>query len=470
MNLTREQKRILTAAIIVSAIGMIAIYLTFNYLDCQSLMVWSVNNWDLLVGGRISDFYTDKSSALGGMGYIRGALHDEIEGSASFLMFIPHMIWCFPLWISHYFGGNIYVGTLGCVYWYKLFLLVMTGVTAFVCARMVRRLSGDPFRACLCAVLILASSEVLLSTGYTGQDEVVYLAFGMLSIDQLLLGKRSWFLVWATLSVTCCPLFIFPLAVCILLKHKNLFIAAGELLITLIPTALWSVCSAGFTRLYISEGEHLSGILDYISIPTTSQAKASVFIILFILLAFYCYTSDAVSDRKLIWLSSLPFIWICYFTDSYYYRVMAYIPFLAILVTVDTAEDLDLKILLMTVLEYARFFALHIDKKTPMNTYFTVKTGWLNALCDMLHTDRQYAYDSLAERFFLHHPSAEAYAGTLQGLCVAIMLILMWITYSEKNEKTASRYKIRGLYIYLILYCFCISFYMLMFWEYSMKL
>ena len=38
----------------------IIMLLTFNYWDGQTLMVWSVSNWDILFEGRVADFYTEK--------------------------------------------------------------------------------------------------------------------------------------------------------------------------------------------------------------------------------------------------------------------------------------------------------------------------------------------------------------------------------------------------------------------------
>ncbi len=468
MNIDKHQKIFFIIIGILTLIAIISIHITFNYMDTQTLMVWSVNNWDLLAEGRISDFYTDKT--VGHLGYERGASWEapNIEGSASPLMFIPQMLWCFPIWVTHYFNGNTYIGTLPCVYWYKLFLILMTGLTSFFTFRIVRKLGGDDKRGIIAALLVLGSSEVLLSTGYAGQDEIVYICFTILAVERLISDKYRQFIIWSTVAVTLCPLVILPLATALALRQKNLLRVIAALFLMLLPSGLWSVLSHNMVR--TSEGyPHIPNVFDYIGLPLAIYGKASVLMILFVLLLFFCFIHRESSNRQLIWFSSLSLIWLSYLTNSYFYRLMLYIPFMAIMICADNSDDLDLKVLLITVLEYARFFALGIDNKIVLNTYYTVDAGWVKAICTRAGSDKYLAYDGLVEQIFIAHPSLYQAAGILNGLIIAIVLILLWITWSHENEEKASVCKIRGLNIYLIAYACCIPIYMLMFWHYAMK-
>ncbi len=468
LNLNPSQKRILIIAAILTFIGTVAMHLTFNYMDGQTLMAWSVNNWDLLVEGRISDFYTDKDA--GALGFLRGASPEavHIEGSSNPLMFIPQMLWCFPIWVTHYFNGNTYVGTLACVYWYKLFLILMTGFCSWCCFRIVRRISGDDFRSAVAALIVMGSSEVLLSTGYSAQDEIIYLAFTMLAIERLLAGRYRQFIIWAVVAVTLCPLVILPLAVVLVLRQKSILRIIGELILMLIPSGLWSVLSHNMIRSYAG-ADHMGEVFDYLYIPLVIHGKASAFIVFMVILLFACYIRSECDDRKLIWFASLPMIWLSYLTDSYFYRLLLYIPFLAIMITVDDADDLSLKVLLITLLEYARFFAIGIDNKIVMNTYYTVDADWVRSICAHFGSDKYSAYEGLVEQFFVFHPSLAQMAGVLNGVIVAILIILLWITWSPQNERKSEACRIKGLNIYLTAYSLCIPIFLLMFWHYAMK-
>lgn len=468
MSLTKEQKLLFIAAGIITLIGIISIHITFNYMDTQTLMVWAVNNWDLLFEGRMSDFYTDKT--VGMLGYIRGASPEapNIEGSANPLMFIPQMLWCFPIWVTHYFNGNTYIGTLGCVYWYKLFLVLMTGVCAYYCYRIVKRISGDDFRACLAILIVMASSEVLLSTGYSGQDEIVYLSFTLIAIERLICDRYRQFIIWSTVAVTLCPLVILPLATALVLKQKNLLRIIADLILMMIPTGLWAVISRNMTRTY--EGhDHIGQVFDYIQLPLVTHGHASVFIIFLVLLLFYCYLRQETDTSELVWFTSLSVIWMSYLTDSYFYRLMLYIPFMAIMITSAKDDNLSLKVLLITILEYARFFSVGIDNKIVMNTYYTVDSGWLKAICARAGSDQHTAYQGFVEQFFVYHPSLPQFAAVLNGVIFAIILILLWITRSSDHERISSKCNIRGLYVYVIVYSLCIPIYTLMFWHYAMR-
>ncbi len=466
-DISKRNRVILIICVILALAGIIPVYITFNYIDAQSLTAWAVNNWDLLIQGRMGDFYTDKIE--GGMGFARGAVHPQIEGGASFLMFIPQMLWCFPLWITHYFGDNINVGTVGCVMWYKLFLFVMTGVTAYVCFRIVRRLSQDMFRALIAAILVIASVEVLLSTGYTGQDEIVYLAFTMLAIDCLLLKKYKMFIFWSACAVTCCPLIIIPLALALILKEKSILKIGLGMLIMVLPTLVWAIGSSGMTRTYISQDDQMARVLDYLSIPSATEIKASVFVIFLCVLFFACFLKQDVSDRKLIWYVSLPIIWLSFIADTFYYRTLLYIPFLIILITLGNQDDLDLKLLLITVLQYVRFFTLQANVRISMNTFFVVDTKWAKNLCAKYGSMQYEAYDSMIEKFLEGHNTLSGLMGAFGGLTIGIVLILLWITYSDDHEEKTTMIKIYGKEAYLILYSAAMLIFMYMFWHITMR-
>ncbi len=59
-DLTKSEKTFLGIAAVIAFIGSFFMYWLFNYIDGQSIMVWSVNNWDLLVEGRWEDFILTK--------------------------------------------------------------------------------------------------------------------------------------------------------------------------------------------------------------------------------------------------------------------------------------------------------------------------------------------------------------------------------------------------------------------------
>lgn len=432
LDLNKRQSVILIIAVLLAVVGILLFYITFNYEDGQSILAWSVNNWDLLVENRWGDFYTDKAVNL------RGALHTdmEFEGMISPFMYIPESIWCLPVWLTHYFNGNYYIGTLPCIYWYKAFLLLATIITAVNCFHIVKRFTDDHYRSFLSAFFVMASPEILLSTGYAGQDEIVYLCFLLLAINAMLLQRRRWFLAWSTCAVTLCPIVIIPLLAIVLLKEKRIvriLISAG---IMVLPTLFWSVVSNGMENRYtwFSTVDQAERVLDYITIPILS-GTASVFVIAVILYYFYCYVTEGVDDYQLIWLVSLSVLWLSFFTNSLFYRSMLYVPFFAILLLAEKRLWLALEILLFTVLQYLRFFTLGVDSTQTMNTYYTVKAKWIVSLCERAGSTKHLIKDSLVEKIIEKVPELYLYTSAMNGVCIAIVLLLLWITFSGHSGR-----------------------------------
>ena len=455
-NLDKHKKTLLLICLIIGFFTSVIVYWTFNYMDGQSIMAWAVNNWDLLVEGRWGDFYTDKALNL------RGAIHSDMsqEGMISPFMYLPTMLWCFPIWVTHYFNGNLFVGTIGCVYWYKLFLLVLTIIISLISHKNVKRISGDGFKAIVCFILVFTSSEILLSTGYAGQDEVVYLCFLLLAMDSLTCNKMRMFAFWGTLAVTCSPLIIIPLFSMLILKEKHILKILGYLACFAFPTLLWSLLSSNMADKYVSDTllDQVNRTFDYITIPVLSGA-ASLMLVFLVAFYFYCYLTTDIDERRLIWLNAIAMIYLCFFTDSLFYRSMLYIPFMAILVMSGNMARFDISLLLVTVIQYLRFFTLGIDSPQVMNTIYSKEVPLLVSICDSLGSTKYQQYDSLMGKIIERMPSVYLFKGAINGICLASILILLWITYSKKNESKLEPYKIIDSNITLV----CMPVYMLVY-------
>lgn len=464
LTITKDLKLFIFAAV-VSLIGAFFFFWSFNYIDGQTLTAWSVNNWDLLVEGRWQDFYVDKAMNT------RGAapLHSDMteEGLTSPFMYLLQSVWCLPLWLTHYFNGNMNVGTIGCVYWYKALLFLVILVMAYFCYRIARKVSGTEYNGVLAGFLVLASSEVMLSAGYAGQDEVIYLCAMVISLDFLLRDKMLPFVLLSMYVVTLCPMMIIWILPMLLLKQKNVLRVIADAVITFIPTVLWAVMSAGMEYKSTSStmNDQLARTFDYIQIPVIS-GSASVMVIVFVVVCFAAFIMRPdVSDKKVVWLSSLLVVYMSFFNDNLFYRSLLYVPFVGILVASDIGAGLDLKLLLMTVLNYLRFFALGIDSPMHMNTRYTQMNKAVVAMCKARGSDKYLQSDPLVAKIIEKVPSLHDLGSAINGVCVAAGLLLLWITYSDKNEERIGSYKILDRKVLIVIYALCVPIYIALFYA-----
>lgn len=462
-SIEKKDRQIFILALILTLIGAFFIFWSFNYIDGQSIMAWSVNNWDLLVEGRWKDFYLDKAINL------RGAAHSDMtdEGMISPFIYLAQSIWCLPIWLTHYFNGNLYVGTIGCVYWYKLFLFLVTVVTAYYCHRITKRISGDAYSSLLAGFLVLASSEVMLSTGYAGQDEIVYLCAMMISLDCLMRDKIIAFVLLSMYVVTLCPIMIIAVMPMLLIKEKNILKILAYAVVMFLPMLFWELVSSGMEQKFTATtmADQLKRTLDYIQIPIIS-GTASVMVIAVLVVYFYAFiTKPDVSDKKLLWISTLLMVYMSFFNDNLFYRSLLYVPFVAILIACEAGGNIDIKLFLMTVLTYVRFFALGIDSPMHMNTRYTKMNTVIVAICRARGSDKYEQSDPLVTKIFEKAPGIYPLKASMNGVCVAAILILLWITYSERNEKAIAGYRILDKRVLVVLYGMCMLLYMIAFYA-----
>ena len=460
-SIEKKDRQLFILAFILALAGAFFIFWSFNYIDGQSIMAWSVNNWDLLVEGRWKDFYVDKA-----INY-RGAAHSDMtdEGMISPFIYLAQSVWCLPIWLTHYFNGNLNVGTIGCVYWYKLFLFLVTIVTAYYCYLIAKRISGDAYNAILAGFLVFASSEVMLSTGYAGQDEIVYLCAMVIALDCLMRDRMKAFVLLSMYVVTLCPMMIIAIIPMLLIKEKNILKIIVDMVVMFLPMLFWELVSSGMEQKSTAStmSDQLKRTLDYIQIPIIS-GTASVMVIVVIAVCFYAFITDPkVGDKKLVWISSLLMVYMSFFNDNLFYRSLLYVPFVAILITSEAGANTDIKLFLMTVLSYARFFALGIDSPMHMNTRYTQMNLVIVRMCKAFDSDKYLQSDPLVTKIIEKAPGIYFLKSSINGLCVAAMIILLWITYSSRNEKAVSGYRILDKRVLVVLYGMCMLLYMIAF-------
>lgn len=416
-----KQRKLIYILIGITLLTSFFMLLLFNYMDGQSIMVWSVNQWDLLVEGRFTDFYSDK------MTNVRGAVH--LEGMSNPFVLIPNMIWMFPVWVTHYFNGNLYVGTVLCVYWYKLFLLVVSVLCSYVIFLFVKDFTSDSNKAWLSFLFSLAGAEMIMGTMYAGQDENVYLLFMLLAFWFLYKEKKVLFFVSAIFTVTCCPIMLFPLLVLLLVYEKNILKIVAYILPTLVPTVFWELISNGYAwkgDMALDSAETIQELINLITFKssTGNTSVSAILICVILIIAYFTHSEDMVSKvHNASWLLASSMVLISFLMESsYFYRYGLYIPFVVLLLFIQSEEKvITSNCFLLTILSYLRFFEGGHNCPMNMNTSYVVQTDWVKNLCQHFGSDKYQVNDSLVEKLIenVH------ILGSFETVFNAIILVLI---------------------------------------------
>jgi len=113
---------------VVMALGVIFMSIIFRYGDGLSITAWSVEIWDAIASGRLSDFTAVTTENL------RGAPHGAC---GAIIQLLPWAIWNFPIWLTHPLNGSAYIFSSICVLWSKLFLIGCAFLGGLLCYRII---------------------------------------------------------------------------------------------------------------------------------------------------------------------------------------------------------------------------------------------------------------------------------------------------------------------------------------------
>ncbi len=448
--------------IIISIITAVLMLLTFNYWDGQTLMAWSVSNYDLLFEGRLNEFYTEK------IVNVRGAI--QTDGCSSPLMLIPEMIWDFPIWVTHYFNGNYYVGTLPCVFYYKLFLFLTTACIAFVVSRIIYEQTDNKEKSFLGIILTMGSAQIMLSTMYTGQDEVVYLLFMLLSFWAAIKSNKKMMVLWGTLSVMCCPIMLVPYAVLVILSEKRFLHIISYIVISLLPNTLWNLYSRGVADkeiVAIDDGDFIGKMMDMIAFPTTTGLASVVGIILCIIVFTAFFKTDKENEtsdfQTYIWYMSATFISISFLMENFFYRLLLYVPFILILILTNKKEDnLNINLFLITVLEYLRMITGGYESPQNMNTSYVALTGVMTRLLNATGSEAIEGYRYVVGKLVENISVLGKIIPTLNAVILVCAALLLFINH-ERNSKV---YKLEISYkLSTVINVACMPLFMMIFYA-----
>lgn len=416
---------------IILAITIILMIISFEYIDLDSLTAWSVNLWDLLIKGRLGEFYSYCED-----NYLRGACHENCHGG--YLMLIPLAIWNFPLWVTHYFSGITLVTTPLCLIWAKTGYLVYAIITAVYCCKIASLLGIDKKYNKYIVLLILGSSEILISIFYAGQDEIVYIMFFILAIYYYINGNKFKFVLWSTFSVTCCPIMLIPYVALILIRYKNIFKILGLLIISILPNALFDIVYRNDTiyqTVKVDINEMVTGILNT-NVINTSLGSVSIMGIFLVLVYFYCYfiydQDNKINQKQEFYIITILMTLLTLFADNDFYRLFLYVPFFAIIVFLNS-DNIHFNLLIVTVLNYLRaFLSLTVNEGQNMNTQYMMKNNFMLMLCKRFDSNRYIEYLSINSKLYDNFDVYNVFIVIIGAVATACIGIFLY--YNLKNK------------------------------------
>jgi len=459
----------------IGLIGMVMIMtillitITFQYMDCSSLTVWSVNFWDVLFSGNMRDYYVYMQENL------RGAIHTW--GFGSWLMILPWAVWNFPLWLMHPIQGNLIVTDPVSIYWSKLFLLFILFIGANYIYKIIKKLTADSRVSIVAFLFMIISPEILMSVGVAGQDEILYTVLLLIAFYYWLDQKKYLFLFWSMLSVTCCPIVLIFYLLLLIIDNKNIIKIAGLLVLPMIPSLIFDFVYRNdivYTSGKASTAEMLMDMFGYSSISTSigSVSIAAVFLCLAYLYYYFrpLYlvksTDTLLRTNDGIYGLTIIAVIFCIGMNSFYYRAYLYLPFIILLCATVKAESRRTNFTILAILSgVSSYVTLGMNEPLNMNTMYTTQNQIIMKICEITGSDRYTNFSSVHSKLLERFSILVGLQGVVAAGMIVLILLLLWLNRPKfiSNLKFELSYRHSLMILISVMPIYLLIFYVLLF-------
>lgn len=402
-------------------IGTILSCVFFRYMDGESMTAWSLEVWDAFFRGGFTGYNEIIQQNLWNAPH--GILKDQIISCALW------GVWNMPVLLIHYIFNTGFALSAPIMLWSKLFLVIVNFAMGWLCNKIVFKITNDKKRSVIANILVCgAPTTILISIGYSMQDEILWLFCLIISLYEIVCGRKNRALLW--MSVAVC---LYPIAI---LFSISIVISSSKKFVEMICRAL---CLLGVTVLRaflfpVTDG--ISQILQYFGRSNISVGSGNISIFTLILIAVYLFQffirceNDDENHKFMFFSLAAIALDICIFSWIHFYRFCIYVPFTIIcILLVRSDKKMECGLFGICLIE---FFQLIIacNNRWCLNFYYVSARilegfGWENDDCII-------SIKELLEHMF---PDLSFVSIVANGFVLACAIWVLWVSYPNNGRE-----------------------------------
>lgn len=429
--------------------------LIFTYVDHVSLVIWSTNIWDCLWNGDLERYYFYTAENIHGLAHI--------NPDGSMVSLIPFAIWNIPIWIAQYFFGVEITQSVPCLFWSKLFSCLVAGVLLEYVYKICMHFWNDSKRSKLVLLLCVSSVYFHMGVSYAGQNDILWIMLGTVSVYYYLIDRKFPFVLFANLSIIVKPYFFITYIALILLKEKRIYKIIRDIFLALIGYVTITGIHIISTKVtgFVGENENTKKMFrEYFSnVVNTPYGEASILIILIAVLYVGCYilTFKDLQRKKDGTIYLICLINVCWCVISYenFYRIIMVLPWLYILL-LNYRGMIEVNLWLDVLLSFT-WFGICI------NTGGTIFDSFRGMSPSILKVSQLKPYEYLDKGtlylmqmdFFNARGGYETFIKLLNGVWIGLIIAILIINFPpiascfERNHDVVQSEKIINLLVWL---------------------
>ena len=415
---------------IVAIIIAFFMLISFIYIDLQSLTIWSTNVLDSIADGNILNYF--KISALN----IHGAPHGGISGVLFYL--IPWAIWNIPIWIAQYFFHYEIMETPISIVWSKLFLVGALVLTLVYTYKIIMKLTNNKTKAKWGVFLSLTFLFTYIGVFFAGQSDILICLLGTIAIYKLLEKKSKWFYVLAGFAISIKYFFFVPFVILVLFLEKNLLKAFRNIIIGLIPSAVFVLLCYNLPM--YTQNEKSDTVITMVkhmvgnSFPIIRSQQLSFLILGIIILAFIAYKTKAKDDSEknkfIIYFVTASLCIFFAFGSHEFYRMTLLMPFIFIMFMISD-RHLSYNIILETMASIGYMISIFCS-----SIYLFSSKYMANSLLAQIFN---FSFKEEHSPYLVLQHSVSGYIGLIGSVAATIafaaLLLIVFINYPRSKLK-----------------------------------
>lgn len=421
----------LALSVLISLICIVVMVFVFNYVDGDVYIAWSMDFLDCLFGKANKEFYEYSALNL----HIENSLFKGCDKSV--LMILPLAIWNIPVWIAHQITGEMIVTGIWDIAWMKLGFILCIVITAVECTKIVKAVRPDA-NSGFVFPLMLGSFDVLCSTLYAAQDEIVYLMVLVIAMRHMINRKIILFLVFSALSVALNPEMIIPVILMILFYEERIWKVFLDAFICVVPLGIINFI---YRNNEVYNNARVTGYEFSRSLFSTDiglkigENTVSLFIILICLMLFFVYAhrDEKPDNRNLVWSMALLMVSMTLLSTggyiNYFYRDLLYVPFLIILI-LTSEQNSTTNIILYLLYTWGRSILGLVNgaPQSMSSAYLSINNITLRRI-----------YDNVGKlimgKFYGDKISLLANSGLITAVCLSVAIVIFYINSRSGLKK-----------------------------------
>lgn len=413
------------------ALIMLFCFLTFSYVDLQTIISHTVTFVKSVFSGDFSAFYEISIAAR----------TQEWAANYEFIVYLFMAIINFPVMIAAV-GFNVDVAnSVWCVLWEKAILVAFALLCAKVVMLLFKEYGLDKKRSLFGVFMFMSSLYTVIITTVQSQLEIIIVYLMLLGIYYYIKDDMKKFVLFFALSVPLKMVSIFVFIPLLLLKVKNIWKIIGSLVCAMALLVISKLPFMG-NEVYSSlMGANSKMSLDgfgFVSVKFGAK-RISIFVFAFVCLCVYCFVKNLKDRNETIYLSAyIPMVVmgglvVLFPCSSYWFALVA--PFI-VLTTMANPKYLTANMLLEVGMSVGWMVFCFTNAAAFTNL---IRTGRTFLLMKLFAPSEGMEYTYKGVQDFLVSKNLDQYTYYFFTLMVACFVMFVIINLPYKKDSIGNR-------------------------------